>query len=79
MVLVVVKDEVNTIKEYLKQIEMEAMEMAERLKLDGQVKWGLDNKFKQAYAAIEKLLKPDEEPERPKVAKVDVRTGIKRT
>jgi hypothetical protein len=78
MVLMVAKEkEVNAIKEYLKQIEEETIEMADRLKLDAQKRWGLEDKFKHAYTAIENLLKT-EEPEKPKVAKIDVKTGIKR-
>lgn len=79
MVLMIVAKEANTIKEYLKQIEEEAIEMADRLKLDAQRRVGLEDKFKHAYAAIDNLLKteePDLEP--PKVAKVDMKTGIKK-
>jgi hypothetical protein len=54
---------VNDIKEYLKQIEIETMEMADRLKLDAQKRWGLEDKFKKAYAALE----TEPEPEKPKV------------
>lgn len=75
MVLIVTEKEVNAIKEYLKQIEQEAMELAESLKLDGQKRWGFQEKFRKAYEAID-AIKP--EPEKPKVAKIDVRTGIKR-
>jgi hypothetical protein len=65
--------EVNAIKEYLKQIEIETMEMADRLKLDAQVRWGLEDKFKKAYAALEiqdstpKIVLP------PKVMKIDAK------
>ena len=74
MVLFVeIEKEVNAAKEYLKQIEEEAMEMADRLKLDGQRRVGLESKFKNAYSALDKTV------EQPlKEAKVDSKMGIKK-
>jgi hypothetical protein len=74
MVLMLMEKEVNAVKEYLKQIEIETMAMADRLKLDSQTRWGIEDKFRHAYAALE--IKA--EPEPPRVAKIDARAGIKR-
>lgn len=74
--------EVNAVKQYLKQIEDEVAALADRLKLDGQIRWGLEAKFKGIHDILDKP-KPVEQPKievniEPRVAKVDVRTGIKR-
>jgi len=43
---------------YLKQIEEECFEMADRLKLDAHRRNGLESKFKNAYASLEKKPEP---------------------
>lgn len=70
----VTKEKIDAIKEYLKQIELETMEMADRLKLDAQRRWGLEEKFKKAYAELD-IKEPED---KPKVAKIDMKSGIKK-
>lgn len=72
--------EVNAVKEYLKQIEEEVSALADRVKLDGQIRWGLEAKFKGIHDILDKPAQPKIEVNvvEPRVAKVDVRTGIKK-
>ncbi len=78
MVLIVdIPKEVNAVKEYLKQIEEETMELADRIKLDGQRRAGLEGKFKNAYETLD-LIKPEQPKTRVVDAKVDIKTGIKK-